>query len=95
MRLATIGLGYADGLLRHFGGKGTAFVKGERRALAGRVSMDASSVSMLPASMSLLDDWVEIFGDNQPIDDMAAAATGRSAMKWLTRLGSRLPRVYK
>jgi alanine racemase len=90
LRLATVGLGYADGLLRHFGANGTAVVAGEKRPLIGRVSMDAFSLDISGLDVKP-DDWVELFGAHQAIDEVAAAS-GTVAYEWLTRIGARVSR---
>jgi alanine racemase len=92
MRLATIGLGYADGVLRHFGARGSVVVGGEKRPLTGRVSMDAFSVDISGLDVKV-DDWVELFGAHQAIDEVAAAS-GTVAYEWLTRIGARVARHY-
>ena len=92
MRLATIGVGYADGVLRHFGARGFAIVQGEKRSLIGRVSMDAFSLDISGLDVAV-DDWVELFGVHQPIDEVAAAS-GTVAYEWLTRIGPRVERHY-
>lgn len=90
LRLATVGLGYADGLLRHFGANGFAVVSGEKRPLVGRVSMDAFSLNISGLDVSS-DDWVELFGAHQALDEVATA-TGTVAYEWLTRIGPRVER---
>lgn len=92
MRLATIGLGYADGVLRHFGAGGFAVVQGEKRPLTGRVSMDAFSMDISGLDVAV-DDWIELFGAHQAIDEVAAAS-GTVAYEWLTRIGQRVHRHY-
>ena len=92
MRLATVGLGYADGLMRTFAHKGRAVVKGEKRSLTGRVSMDAFSMNISGLDVTI-DDWVELFGARQLIDEIAAAS-GTVAYEWLTRIGPRVERRY-
>lgn len=92
MRLATIGLGYADGVLRHFGAKGFAVIQGEKRPLTGRVSMDAFSMDITRLDVNI-NSWVELFGEHQLIDDVAAAS-GTVAYEWLTRMGARVERHY-
>ena len=92
MRLATVGMGYADGVLRHFGAGGTAVVKGEVRPLTGRVSMDAFSMDISGLDVAV-DDWVELFGAHQALDAVATAS-GTVAYEWLTRIGARVPRHY-
>jgi len=92
MRLATVGLGYADGLLRGFAANGRAVVREELRPLTGRVSMDAFSMDISGLDVTV-DDWVEIFGARQAVDDVAAAS-GTVAYEWLTRIGPRVERHY-
>ncbi len=92
MRLATLGLGYADGLLRGFAERGFAVADDELRPLTGRVSMDAFSMDISGLDVTV-DDWVEIFGARQAIDDVAAAS-GTIAYEWLTRIGPRVERHY-
>ena len=92
LRLATAGLGYADGLLRSFGRHGHAVAKGEKRPLTGRVSMDAFSMDISGLDVRV-DDWVELFGAQQSIDEVAAAS-GTIAYEWLTRIGPRVERRY-
>ena len=92
MRLATLGLGYADGLPRSFAPQGFAVIKGIKRRLAGRVSMDAFSIDISGLDVAA-DDWVELFGAQQFLDE-AAAASGTIAYEWLTRIGPRVERRY-
>jgi len=92
MRLATVGLGYADGLLRSFAEHGFAVANDELRRLTGRVSMDAFSMDISGLDVAV-DDWVEIFGARQAIDHVAVAS-GTIAYEWLTRIGPRVERHY-
>ena len=92
MKLATVGLGYADGLLRSFAAKGFATVAGVRRRLTGRISMDVFSLDVTGLDV-VVGDWVEILGAQQNLDEVAAAS-GTIGYEWLTRLGARLPRSY-
>ena len=92
MRLATVGIGYADGLLRSFAAGGFATIKGERRRLTGRISMDAFSMDVTGLEVTT-DDWGEILGLHQNLDEVAAIS-GTIGYEWLTRLGARLPRHY-
>lgn len=91
MSLATIGLGYADGLLRSFSG-GFVTVKGERRPLTGRISMDLCTCDVSGLEVAA-DDWVEVLGSSQNLDEVAARA-GTIGYELLTRLGPRIARQY-
>ncbi len=93
MRLATLGIGYADGLLRSFAAHGRIWIGGEHRQLTGRVSMDVISVDVTGLDVHE-DDWAEILGAHQNLDTVAAVA-GTIGYELLTRLGQRLPRIYR
>ncbi len=92
MRLATIGLGYADGLLRSLATRGQVAINGVCRPLTGRVSMDVFSVDVTGLAVTT-DDWVEILGPQQNLDEVAAAA-GTIGYELLTRVGARVQRHY-
>ncbi|EGF90788.1 alanine racemase [Asticcacaulis biprosthecium C19] len=92
MTLATIGLGYADGLMRSLAPLGFVTVQGERRPLTGRVSMDVFTVDVTGLHVSDRT-WVEILGSSQNLDAVATAA-GTIGYEVLTRLGTRVPRHY-
>ena len=92
MRIATIALGYADGVLRGAGGRADVLLGGRRARLVGRVSMD-----LITADATGLDvaegDEAELFGPGLAVDE-AAAAWGTISYELLTGLSRRVPRVY-
>lgn len=91
-RIATIGLGYADGFLRAASSRGHAVVHGERRAIVGRISMDliALDVSGLPVKAG---DEADLLGASLTLDEQAVAM-GTIDYEFLTRLGQRATRSY-
>ena len=95
-RIATIGVGYADGYPRCLGNKAYAFCAGQKVPLAGRVSMDLITldISGVPASALQQGDWVEVLGPNVPLDELEPLADTIS-YELLTRLGPRYGREYK
>jgi alanine racemase len=95
-RLATVGIGYADGFMRRLGNKGFAFIAGRRVPIVGRVSMDLTTldVSALPADLAKPGAVVEFLGPNQSPDDLAAAAD-TIGYEVLTALGRRYRRIYE
>lgn len=102
-RIATVGLGYADGYHRATSGAGVnmrdlrpgaqAFVGGHRVPVLGRISMDLTllDVTGVPEDAVRPGERAEFFGENVPIDEVAAAA-GTIAYELLTGLG---PRVFR
>jgi len=94
-RIATVGVGYADGFMRRLGNKGFAFIGGRRVPIVGRVSMDLITldVSALPDELSRPGTAVELLGPNQSPDDLGAAAD-TNGYEILTSLGPRYRRVY-
>ena len=87
---AIINIGYADGYLRCFAGKGSASADGQDLPLIGRVSMDliALDVSALPGLGE--GDWVTLDYDLPT----AAEASGLSQYELLTGLSERLERRW-
>ena len=93
--LATMALGYADGLPRSLSNRGMAAFAGSRVPMVGRISMDLLSldVGAIPANQIKVGDAVEFLGDDMPLDEVASLA-GTNAYEILTGLAARLPRHY-
>lgn len=89
-RVGTISLGYADGYLRAFSGKGMAGADGLALPVIGRVSMDLVTLNLNAAPALREGDWVDIEYDLVA----AAALTGLSQYELLTNLGSRFARIW-
>jgi len=94
-RIATLGVGYADGYLRSLSNRGEVYFSGTRVPVAGRVSMDLMTIDVtdIPSSKIKAGDWVELFGDNLSIDAVAEKA-GTVPWELLTSLGPRYERFY-
>ncbi|MCJ8157996.1 alanine racemase [Sphingomonas sp. LaA6.9] len=94
-RIATLGVGYADGWPRSLSNRGAAWRGGKRLPIVGRVSMDsmAIDVSALPEASIAEGDWVDLIGADQTIDPVAADA-GTISYEILTSLGRRYARRY-
>jgi alanine racemase len=93
--LATVGCGYADGYLRCLSSVGLAWVGGLKIKVIGRVSMDLTTfnISDLDVPFQQEGQPVELFGDHQPISQLAASG-GTIAYEIITNLGTRWKRVY-
>ncbi|BBE34116.1 alanine racemase [Sphingosinicella microcystinivorans] len=98
-RIATLGIGYADGWPRCLGGTGTgtgsAWHAGQRLPIVGRVSMDSMTIDLTALAPDALaeGDFVELLGPSQSLADVARDA-GTIAYEILTRLGTRSERIF-
>ena len=94
-RLATLGLGYADGYPRSLGNRGYAVIAGHRVPVVGRVSMDSVviDVTSLPRGCPGPGELVQLLGPDANLDEIAALA-GTISYEILTGLGARLERRY-
>ncbi|MGJ8677394.1 MAG: alanine racemase [Akkermansiaceae bacterium] len=93
-RVATIGIGYGDGLPRSLPLQEThVLIRGQRCPMLGRVTMDQImvDVSALPDCQS--GDEVELFGENILVSEIAQHA-GTIAWAVLTGITPRVTRVY-
>jgi alanine racemase len=88
MRVGVIALGYADGYLRCWSGKGAMLAQGRRLPVLGRVSMDMTVIDLAAAPGLKEGDWVE--AEYSLVE--GAAATGLSQYELLTLLGRRFAR---
>ncbi len=93
-RIATTGVGYADGWHRALSGRCNAFFDGAPVPLVGRVSMDLTTFDITGHPAIAPGAWLELLGPHQTVDDVAAAA-GTNGYEILTSLALRLPRVYE
>ena len=92
-RLAIVGAGYADALLRSNFPNGAVWFDGALRPFAGRLSMDLAAIDVT-GSNAKPGDWVELFGTNLPAE-IAARNAGTLCYELFTGLGARTPRVYR
>lgn len=89
VRVAILNLGYADGYLRAFAGKGMARAGDRPCPLVGRVSMDLIAADVGEADVRE-GDWLSV----DYALETAAAMTGLSQYELLTGLGSRYQRRW-
>jgi alanine racemase len=95
-RLATVGVGYADGWMRSLAGRGCGYIKGVRVALIGRISMDLAvfDVSAVDPSIARPGGFIELIGGDYDVD-AAAADAGTIGYEILTALGRRYHRIFR
>ncbi len=90
--LATVALGYADGIPRTLSSKGAAAIHGARAPIVGRVSMDLITLDVTDIAVNPGDE-AELLGETITLGEVAASA-GTNEYEILTRL-RRMPRVYQ
>lgn len=88
MRVGVIALGYADGFLRCWSGRGKARMDGAPLPVLGRISMDMTVIDLSAAPHAREGDWVTIDYDLPT----AARLSGLSQYELLTSLGTRFSR---
>ena len=96
-RLATLGIGYADGLPWRLSNRGQALIHGVRVPIRGGVCMDVTSVDVSGVSGVEAADVATLLGrdgrEEVALADFAETA-GTIEYEVLTAIGRRLPRHY-
>lgn len=96
-RLGVVAMGYADGIPRIAQDVGV-FVAGRRAPIIGRISMDQFVVDLGSESTAHAGDWVTVFGPGNEgeytADDWGKASQSIN-YEIVTRIGPRVPRIYK
>ena len=97
-KLGVVVLGYSDGIPRNSNSDAGVWIDGVRAALVGRVSMDQFVVDLGISTQAKAGDYVTVFGATPDdrgysIDDWAAAASTIN-YEIVTRIASRVPRIY-
>lgn len=95
-RVATLSIGYADGVHRILTNRGRFHVGGESVPVVGTVSMDSVTIDVTGIDAIHLHPGteVELIGGFQSADDVAADA-GTIGYEILTSLGNRFMREYR
>lgn len=88
LRVATVGLGYADGIPRKLSNRGECVFNRFRMPIVGHVSMDATQIDCTNCPELVEGDYVQFFGDTISVDEVARIA-GTIPYEILTRLGNR------
>ncbi|MCI3239698.1 alanine racemase [Streptomyces spinosisporus] len=94
--LGLVPVGYADGIPRHASGTGPVLVGGKWRTVAGRVAMDQFVVDLGGDEPAAGTEAV-LFGPGdrgEPTAEDWAQAAGTIVYEIVTRIGTRVPRVY-
>lgn len=95
--IATIPLGYTDGLTRPYSSKGKVIVNGVFAPIAGSICMDQCMIDVTHVPYVRLGDEVTIMGKDGIYEirsEDIAKATGTINYEILCAFGQRLPKVY-
>ncbi|MFO7251457.1 MAG: alanine racemase [Actinomycetes bacterium] len=95
--LGLVPLGYADGVMRALSNRGEVFAAGRRRRIAGRVCMDQFVIDVGDDPLAAGDEVI-LFGPGdhgEPTAQEWADSLGTITHEIVTRIGSRVPRVYR
>jgi alanine racemase len=92
-RIATIGVGYADGWHRSHSNASAAFFDGHPVPLVGRVSMDLTTFDVTDHPTVQPGSRLELLGPHRGVD-AAARDAGTIGYEVLTALGRRFHRIY-
>ena len=101
-RIATVAMGYADGLPRLLSNRGHMLVRGRRAPIVGAVSMDMTMIDVSDIEGVSVRDEVVVFGgqDGEHGRDFISAAevathVGTIGYEVLTSISRRVPRFYR
>ena len=93
MQIATVPIGYADGLSRKLSnGKGKMIIKGKVAPIVGNVCMDMCMIDITDIAASENDEVI-VFGIENPITEIAKDV-GTIPYEVLTNVSRRVKRVY-
>ncbi|MFX3625443.1 MAG: alanine racemase [Ectobacillus sp.] len=97
-RIATLPIGYADGLSRLLSNRGEVLLKGKYMPIAGRVCMDQTMIDVTTADLCQPGDEITLFGGDgrsfQSVDRLAELM-GTINYEVICLIGKRVPRIYR
>jgi alanine racemase len=93
-RIATVSIGYADGLSRQLSnGKGSLYLHGKLAPIIGNVCMDMCMIDITAIPAATEGDIVEVFGLHQPVTSLANTLN-TIPYELFTAVSSRVKRIY-
>jgi alanine racemase len=96
-RVATVAIGYADGIFRARGNRGHVLIRGQQAPLIGAVSMDAITIDVTGVPDVGVGDVVTIIGadgDERVTSEQLAEWSNTISYEVLTAIGPRVKRRY-
>ena len=94
-KVATVPIGYADGLRRNLSNKGDVVIKGKRAKIIGNICMDSFMVDVTGFEDIKIGDEVYIWDNDIITLEEVAKACGTINYEILSTISSRVPRVFK
>ena len=97
-RVATLAIGYADGVLRARSNRGHVLIRGRQAPLIGTVSMDSITIDVTGVPGVAVGDVVTLIGadgDERITAEQVAEWSGTISYEVLTAIGPRVKRRYK
>jgi alanine racemase len=93
-RVASVAIGYEDGVMRARSNRGEVMVRGRRAPMIGRVSMDAITIDVSEAPDVEPGDVATLIGEGITAADVAGWSD-TIVHEVLTSLGNRVARTYR
>ena len=94
MNIATISIGYADGLFRRAGqGRFSVWIRGQRAPLVGSICMDMAMADVSKVADVAIGDEVVVFGDEPKVEELAQSLA-TIPYEIFTSVSPRVKRVY-
>lgn len=95
MKIATIPIGYADGLRRELSNKGKVIVKGNLVPIVGNVCMDSCMIDITEIEDVNIEDDVYIWDNEiQTVEDIAKLCNTIN-YEIISTISARVPRIFK
>jgi len=95
-KLATIGVGFADGYDRRLSKHGHMEIQGFKAPVVGRISMDYTVIDVtdIPESLCVVGEWAELVNESLTLDRLALSI-GTISRELSTGFGKRFYRTMK
>ena len=94
MKIATIGIGYADGIRRALSNKGNVIINGKRANIVGKICMDSFMVDVTDIENSKIGDEVYIWDSEMITLEQIAEQCDTINYEILCTISNRVPREF-
>lgn len=94
IKMATISIGYADGLMRSLSNKGYVIANGKKADIIGKICMDYTMIDITGIENVKEGDYVTVFGENEITAEIVAESANTISYEVLTNISDRVKRIY-